>query len=46
MRKGLFVSLSNYINSGFGGVQRCTKEYLEVIQAAGWDLAIVLNVKR
>lgn len=41
MKKCLFVSLSNYVNSALGGVQRCTKEYLEVIQAAGWELEII-----
>lgn len=41
MKKGLFVSLSNYVKSGLGGVQRCTKEYLEVIKAAGWDLEVI-----
>ena len=41
IKKGLFISLSNYVKSGFGGVQRCTREYLEVIEAAGWDLEVV-----
>lgn len=41
VKRGLFISFSNYVNSGYGGVQRCTREYLEVIEAAGWDLEVV-----
>jgi hypothetical protein len=38
--KGLFVTLSIYVNNAAGGVQRCTKEYLEIIEAAGWSLEV------
>ncbi|BAY33452.1 hypothetical protein NIES2107_53480 [Nostoc carneum NIES-2107] len=41
IKKGFFVTLSVYVNSAFGGVQRCTKEYREVIEAAGWSLEIL-----
>ncbi|QKQ75875.1 glycosyltransferase [Nostoc sp. TCL240-02] len=41
IKKGLFVTFSVYVNSAFGGVQRCTKEYQEVIEAAGWSLEVL-----
>ena len=41
INKGFFITLSTYVNNGFGGVQRCTKEYLKVIEAAGWYLEVL-----
>jgi len=41
VQKGLFITLSIYVNGCFGGVQRCTQEYLSVAKAAGWDLQII-----
>lgn len=38
MRRGLFVTYSRYLGSPVGGVQLCTREYAEVISAAGISL--------
>jgi hypothetical protein len=37
-KKAFLVSASVYLSDSPGGVQRCTKEYVEVITAAGWRL--------
>ena len=40
--KGLFVSYRGFLAEGRGGgVQVCTREYVDVIRAAGFDLALV-----
>lgn len=38
---GLFISRSNFLKSGGGGVQICTREFIDVIKAAGVDLTIL-----
>ena len=38
---GLFISQGNFLNSGGGGVQVCTREFIDVIKAAGIDLTIL-----
>jgi hypothetical protein len=38
---GLFISQSNFLKSGGGGVQICTREFTDVIKAAGVDLTIL-----
>ena len=40
-KRGLFISASSYLSDASGGVQRCTREYIEVIGAAGWELEIL-----
>ena len=39
--RGIFVSFSRYLGNTSGGVQICTKEYIDVIQAAGITLEIL-----
>jgi hypothetical protein len=41
IKKGFFISASVYVNDAHGGVQRCTREYLAAIKAAGWNLEIL-----
>ena len=38
---GLFISQSNFLKSGGGGVQICTREFIDVIEAADVDLTIL-----
>jgi hypothetical protein len=38
MASGIFVSYRNYLDAPRGGVQVCTREYIEIIKAAGVDL--------
>ena len=38
---GLFISQSNFLKSGGGGVQICTREFIDVIKAADVDLTIL-----
>jgi hypothetical protein len=38
---GLFISQSNFLKSGGGGVQICTREFIEVIRASDVDLTIL-----
>lgn len=40
-KKAFFVSHYSCLSNSHGGVQRCTKEYLEVIEAAGWNLDLL-----
>jgi glycosyltransferase involved in cell wall biosynthesis len=40
-RKGFLISASVYLSDSPGGVQRCTREYVQGIKAAGWDLEIL-----
>ncbi|WP_190372073.1 glycosyltransferase family 1 protein [Anabaena sp. FACHB-1391] len=41
IKKGFFISASVYVSDAHGGVQRCTREYLAAIKAAGWNLEIL-----
>lgn len=41
IKKALFISHHSSLSNAHGGVQRCTKEYLEAIEAAGWNLDIL-----
>src|SRR5262249_329546 len=41
MAKGLFISARGYLEGAIGGVQICTKEYMDVIRAAGIELTIL-----
>lgn len=38
--KGAFVAYEDHLGPGKGGVQKCTREFLEVLTAAGLDLDI------
>lgn len=38
---GLFISQSNFLKSGGGGVQICTREFIDVIKAADVDLTVL-----
>ena len=38
MSRGLFVTFQAYLNPPMGGVQVCTREYIDVIRTAGVDL--------
>lgn len=38
---GLFISQSNFLKSGGGGVQICTREFIDVIKVADVDLTIL-----
>jgi glycosyltransferase involved in cell wall biosynthesis len=38
---GLFISQSNFLKGGGGGVQVCTREFAQVIEAAGIDLSVL-----
>src|SRR5262245_59545221 len=38
---GIFVSHRGYLNSAKGGVQICTREYIDVIEAAGISLTMI-----
>lgn len=38
---GLLISQSNFLKGGGGGVQICTREFIDVIKAADIDLAIL-----
>lgn len=41
MPKALFVSFQGFLEGAKGGVQVCTREYIDVIRAAGIDLTIL-----
>ncbi len=38
---GLFVSQSNFLKPGGGGVQMCTREFIDVVKAADVDLTVL-----
>lgn len=38
--KGLFVANGNDVGGGFGGVQVCTREYIDLLKACGYSLSI------
>jgi hypothetical protein len=38
MARGIFVSYRGYLEQPFGGVQICTREYVDIIKAAGIEL--------
>ena len=41
MMQGLFISYKDFLKPGGGGVQICTREYIEIVEATGIGLRIV-----